>query len=160
MSDNSYGILPPKACLLILCIIIMMPVSGMAQRSIERRDYMINEHERYHGDKPLIKIPYAISRNEPGKSFDITFTMVQYPSLLVRIEPVTMPAGVILYGSRPLTPGLLKAVWADDNIRQPVIFWTHEFWKSNEKCSATGCPKIRFQSTRGAVRIIILDVRK
>ena len=148
-----------KICWIILWG-LLMPAMAMAQNSIEQKDYMIKEYYKHYGNKPLIRVPYAISTDEPGKSFDITFTMTDYSSLLVRIEPVTMPAGVILYGSRPITPGLLKAVWANDNITAPVTFWTHLFWKSIEKCTATGCPKIRFQSTRGAVRIIILDTRK
>ncbi|WPD24070.1 MAG: hypothetical protein SD837_05800 [Candidatus Electrothrix scaldis] len=88
----------------------------------------------------------------------ITFNMVAYSSLLVEITPLKKPCGIVLYGSRVGTPRLLYAVWTYDEVRHPIMLQTGKYWTNRSGCNATGCPKLKFQITRGSLNVTIKKV--
>jgi hypothetical protein len=118
-------------------------------------DYIIREKRRFHGTGPILWRKYTLARGMSGWPEWITFNMVAYKSLLVEIKPLKKPCGIILYGSHVGTPRLLKAVWAYDEIRNPVLLQTDKYWLDWSGCNATGCPKLKFQVTRGSLTVTI-----
>ena len=152
-----------------LSLIIVIPIiavvlfsfcdRSIAKRGITERDYLIERSIQYQGSVAIIGRGYTISAIDSTWPQQVTFVMHKDRSLMVRIFPIKRPAGVIMLGSQPSSPRLVKAVWANDDLRNPFSFWTDSFWVRKGACDHTGCPKIRFQATRGTLGISILDKR-
>lgn len=121
-------------------------------------DYIIREKRRFYGVDPVSGRKYTLAWGMSGWPEWITFNMAAYRSLLVEIKPLKKPCGIILYGSRVGTPRLLKTVWAYDEIRHSVFLQTGKYWIDRSRCNATGCPKLKFQVTRGSLNVIIRKV--
>jgi hypothetical protein len=133
---------------------------SMAKRGITERDYIIDRSIRFQGSVALVGEGYTISVTDSKWPQQVTFVMHKDRSLMVRIYSIKRPAGVLMLASQPSSPRLLKAVWANDDLRVPVSFWTENFWVRKGTCDHTGCPKIRFQATRGTIGLSILDKRR
>ncbi|MCI5137785.1 MAG: hypothetical protein D3922_05080 [Candidatus Electrothrix sp. AR1] len=118
-------------------------------------DYIIREKRRFHGTGPVLRRKYTLAWGMSGWPEWITFNMAAYRSLLVEIKPLKKPCGIILYGSRVGSPRLLKAVWTYDEVRNPVILQTGKYWLNWFGCNAVGCPKLKFQVTRGSLTVTI-----
>jgi len=131
----------------------------IAERGITERDYIIDRSIQFQGSVAVIGTGYTISAIDSTWPQQVTFVMHKDRSLMVRIFPIKRPAGVLMLGSQPSSPRLVKAVWANDDLRNPFSFWTDSFWVRKGACDHTGCPKIRFQATRGTLGISILDKR-
>ncbi len=131
-----------------------------AVRDYKQRDYISDRAERYHGVTPVVGIGHTISTTLSQWPRNITFSMKKTHSILVRIDPIEKPAGVIMSASQAASPRLVKAVWAHDDLRQPVTIWTNLYWIPVGECNYTGCPKIEFQATRGTVGITIIEKKE
>lgn len=159
-----------RKTILTLSLIIAIPIItvvlfpfcdwSMAERGITERDYIIERSIQYQGSVAIIGQGYTISATESKWPQQVTFVMHKDRSLMVRIYPIKRPAGVLMLGSQPSSPRLVKAVWANDDLRDPFSFWTDAFWVRRGTCDHTGCPRIRFQATRGTIGVSILDKRK
>lgn len=133
---------------------------SIAKRGITERDYIIDRSIRFHGSVAVVGEGYTISVTDSKWPQQVTFVMHKDRSLMVRIFPIYRPAGVLMLASQPSSPRLVKAVWANDDLRNPVNLWTNNFWVRKGTCDHTGCPKIRFQATRGTIGLSILDKRR
>ena len=127
---------------------------------MNERDYITEQWERFHGTGPTIGVTRWISLVDSRFPHQVTYTMKKYRTLLIRIESDIKHSGVIMLASQPASPRMLKTVWSCEDLRYPISFWTDRYWRTNKKCNETGCPKIRFQVTKGALAVGILDGRK
>ncbi len=132
---------------------------SMAQGGISERDYITVEKKRFHGRGPRIGAVYWLGLVNPNALQQVTFKMIDTHALLIKIQTKRKNSGVIMLASQVGTPRILKAVWKCDNILEPIIFWTDRFWIPDNECNSLGCPKIRFQTTRGECDLFILDKR-
>jgi hypothetical protein len=133
---------------------------SIAERGITERDYIIDRSIQFQGSVAIVGRHYTLSATDPKWPQQVTFVMHKDRSLMVRIYYIKRPAGVLMLASPPSSPRLIKAVWAQDDLRYPVRFWTEDFWIRKGVCDPTSCPKIRFQATRGTIGISILDKRR
>jgi len=133
---------------------------SIAKRGITEKDYIIDRSIQFQGSVAVVGRHYTISVTDPKWPQQVTFFMHKDRSLMVRIYSIKRPAGVLMLASQPSSPRLIKPVWANDDLRDPVSFWTDDFWIRNGTCNHSGCPKIRFQATRGTIGVSILDKRK
>ena len=154
LKGNSLIFLP-----IILCIVsVFLFRQGIAMRTKKPKDYQKIRKEQLYGIGPASGENYCISFSDLGKSHQVTFKMNKYRALFVRLQSGSN-ASVIMLGSQPGSPRMLKAVWAYDDLNETIEFWTDRFWVSHSGCNVTGCPKIRFQVTRGTLCVKILKIR-
>lgn len=131
-----------------------------AERSISEKDYISEQRQNFYGFVPVVGSGYIISRTDSQWPGSVTLEMSRDTSLLISIEAQgNNPAGLIMLASEILSPRVLKQVWAWDDLRYILRFWTGNYWTPKGECDSTGCPKIRFQAVRGTSEIIILDKR-
>jgi hypothetical protein len=131
-----------------------------AERGITERDYIIDRSIQFQGSVAIVGRHYTISVTDPKWPQQVTFVMHKDRSLMVRIYPIERPAGVLMLASQPSSPRLVSPVWANDDLRDAFSFWTEDFWIRTGACDHTGCPKVRFQATRGTIEMSILDKRR
>ncbi len=156
---------PPTIPFMIAFPIIILALHSfvdrsVAERGITERDYIIDRSIQFQGSVAIVGRHYTISVTDPKWPQQVTFVMHKDRSLMVRIYSIKRPAGVLMLASQPSSPRLIKAVWANDDLRNPVSFWTGDFWVHNGTCDHSGCPKVRFQATRGTIGVSILDKRR
>jgi len=155
---------------LILFLIILFPVitsillslfdRATAERGITERDYIIDRSIQFQGSVAIIGKHYTISAKDSKWPQQVTFVMQRDRSLMVRLYSIKNPSGVLMLASQPSSPRLVNPVWANDDLRYPVSFWTEDIWVRRGACDHSGCPRIRFQATRGTIGVSILDKRK
>jgi hypothetical protein len=133
---------------------------SLAERGITERDYIIDRSIQFQGSVAIVGRHYTISATDPKWHQQVTFIMHKDRSLMVRIYPIKRPAGVLMLASQPSSPRLVNPVWANDDLRDAFSFWTDDFWIRTGTCDHSGCPKIRFQATRGTIGVSILDRRR
>ena len=134
--------------------------NAFAVRGIRERDYMTEQSIQSEGSTPVIGQKFTLSTNSRDWPEQITISMKKTKSFLVKIEPIQGPAWIIVSASQPSTPRLTKAVWVQNDLRYPVVFWTHEYFIPESNCSYLGCPRIRFSVKSGAVRVSIIEIQK
>ena len=125
-----------------------------------REDYIMRRKRSFHGTGPVLGQSYTLAWGMPGWPEWVTFNMAAYSSIQVEIRPLKRPSGIVLYGSRVATPRLLDVVWTYDEIRNPVQLQTSTYWLDRAGCNATGCPKLKFQVTRGSLTITIQEMTR
>ncbi len=119
-------------------------------------DYLIRRNRRFHGVGPKVGTTHTLKWGDSRWPEWVIFNMEKYHSILVDINPLKKPSGVILLASRVASPRLLDAVWTYDELRFPVRIRTGDYWIAKSGCNTTGCPRIRFQVTRGSLAVTIL----
>jgi len=151
---------------LLLTLIVMLAISTFfyyddvsAMRSIHRRDYLTDRRERFSGNGIRVGNRYAISVIKSELPHQVTFNMISDRAILIKIDTTVKPSGVIMLASQPSSPRILKPVWTCEDLREPVFFWTDQFWTPTGGCNSTGCPKIRFIATRGSLIVYLLNKR-
>ncbi len=122
-----------------------------------KRDYISVEKKSYHGRGPRSGVTYYLGVLNSEMLQQVTFNMFNTRALLIKIQTKRKNSGLIMLASQVGTPRILKAVWKCDNILEPIIFWTDDFWIPENECNPFGCPKIRFQATTGSLDLLILD---
>ncbi len=124
-----------------------------------KKDYEMERKRKTFGVGAVIGTIHTLSVVNQGWPGWVTFNMGSFDSLLVEIKALRKPATIVLSGSQASSNALLKAVWAHDDLRTPVTFWTSDFWRPTGDCDDTGCPRLRFKVLRGAVNVKILAKR-
>ncbi|MDM8554714.1 hypothetical protein QUF75_08305 [Desulfococcaceae bacterium HSG7] len=122
-----------------------------------KRDYISVEKKSYHGRGPRIGASYYLGVTNSEQLQQVTFNMFNTRALLIKIQAKRKNSGLIMLASQVGTPRILKAVWKCDNILEPIILWTDDFWIPENECNPFGCSKIRFQATTGSLSLLILD---
>jgi len=151
----------------VLSIILALSVSviflsdnAQAVRGYKERDYISDRSIREKGITPKPGRRYTLSQKDSKWPEQATFSMNKAMSFLVEIEPVKRQTGVVFLASQAFSPNIMKAVWAHDDLRSSIRFWTSDYFRPEGNCTYSGCPRIRFQATEGTVAIKILEVRK
>ncbi len=119
-------------------------------------DYFIRQRRRFNGVGPELGTAHTLEWGNSRWPEWVTFNMGKYRSILVDINPLKKPSGIILLASRVASPRLLDIVWAYDELRFPIRIRTGDYWIKKSGCNTTGCPRIRFQVTRGSLSLTIL----
>ncbi len=157
---NKVSIFSALILIAVLLSICLFSKKVEAVREYKQRDYISERAERFHGVSPRVGIGFTLSRNDSQWPQEITFSMKKTRSILVRIHPISKPAGIIMLGSQPSSPRMVKAVWGHDDIRNPIEFWTSQYWISTNDCDYTGCPRIRFQVREGTVGVTVINKKE
>lgn len=131
-----------------------------AALGITERDYISERERKFEGVGATVGATYTLSFDDSYWPKQVTFDMGGVFALLVLIEHEETPSSVVVLASEPSSPRILKVVWAHDDLRTPVSFWTSDYWKPDESCDPSGCPKIRFQVIQGGAAVTILAKRK
>ncbi|MDM8543271.1 hypothetical protein QUF90_19520 [Desulfococcaceae bacterium HSG9] len=131
-----------------------------ATRGITDRDYIAERVIDFEGTGAVVGTEYTLSLTNSLWPKRITFDMSGIRALLVLIEHEETPSSIVVLGSEPSSPRILKVIWAHDDLKTPVSFWTSDYWKPDKNCDSTGCPKIRFQVIEGGAAVTILGKRK
>jgi hypothetical protein len=143
--------------ILLMALLLSAPTAWAIP--FTERDYMSERQRLVHGVVARPGDGYTLSLTDDRFYEEISFEMSKQRALFVEIRPLTRPAGVLMLVTQPGTPRSWRAVWGEDDVAQPIRFWTDHFWRPSEACSAVGCPKIKFISTHGEAEIIIIDIR-
>ena len=122
-------------------------------------DYLTKRRLSFQGTGPALREEHWITVQDHQFSNQITYKMENYRAILVQLRTEVRPTSVIMLASAPGTPRLLMPVWNCDDLRGNIVFWTDSYWISDQRCNSTGCPKIRFQATRGGLNVKILNRR-
>jgi len=161
----------PKSTLIILISLIIISTLAVcfydlllcdlvnASYGITERDYISERNRNFEGVGATIGVTYTLSLTDSLWPKQVTFDMTGVRALLVLIEHEETPSSIIVLGSEPSSPRVLKVIWAHDDLKTPVSFWTSDFWKHNNDCDSTGCPRIRFQVIEGGAAVTILAKR-
>ena len=143
-----------------VCIFMLVSWSGNAwsqERRPTERDHMSDRSIFFQGSVAILGKTYTISAQDPLYRNSVTFVMNKDKSLLVDVGPASPHAGVLVEASVASSPRLTRAVWAYDDLRSVVRLNTADVWRPLNGCNSSGCPKIRFQATRGTVGIQVVD---
>jgi hypothetical protein len=143
-------------CVLLLLVSVQW---ADAKRGVEERDKLSDDKIKTEGFLPVLFSPFTISADNPRWDERVSYVMTQDRAVLVQIEPVKKPAGVIMFVSQPGSPRVIKAVWSNDRVTEPIRFWTDRYWLSDKGCDSTGCPHLMFKATSGTLGVTILDRR-
>jgi len=122
-----------------------------------KRDYYILRCQNFQGVGPTVGTTHTLSYGDSQWPEQVTFNMSKISSLLLEINPLKKPSGVIMFVSRVASPRILDAVWQNDDLRHPIRIRTGDYWVVKTRCNSTGCPRIRFKITRGSLSITILS---
>ncbi|MFZ5569574.1 MAG: hypothetical protein ACOZF0_04180 [Thermodesulfobacteriota bacterium] len=147
----------------LLALLFLPSRPAEAVRGYTERDYIIDRYNRFQGYEPVLYEPYTISVSDTRWDQVFGYVMSKDRTLLLEITPVTASAGVIMFGSETGSPRCLKAVWAHDNITEPIRFWTDRFWSPDDReCdnTYTDCPRIMFRATSGTLGVSVLERKK
>lgn len=156
-STNTYRKFRIITAFFIFTATLLVVGNAKAVRDYLQKDYMVDQSERFHGAAPVVSIGHTISHSDSRWAQSVTFSMQKTHSLLVRVDPISETAGVIMSASSAASPRLVKALWAHDDMHESVTLWTNHYWIPIGDCNATGCPRIRFTATKGTVGITILE---
>ena len=143
----------------ILLAAMLVHASPAKAIPFTERDYMSERQRLIHGVVARPGDGYTLSLTDDRFYEEISFEMSKQRALFVEITPLTRPAGILMLVTQPGAPRSWRPVWGDDELMEPIRFWTDHFWRPSEACSAVGCPKIRFLSTHGESEILIIDIR-
>ncbi len=145
----------------LLGVLLLQPGPAEGVRGYTERDYIIDRHIRFQGYEPVLFEAYTISVSDTRWDSVFGYVMSKDRALLLEFTPVTPSAGVVMFGSEVGSPRRLKAVWAHDNITEPIRIWTDRFWiPDNRECDATGCPRIMFKATSGTLGVSVMERKK
>ena len=149
------------AAILTCFFILLIASAQQAQAQVEynQRDYMAERSRSHYGAVPIIGKVYGLSPNDTQYKKLVTFNMRKHRGILVEIEPLRQPAGILLLASQPATPRNLKPVWRETNLSHTIRFWTDRYWFPLDRCSTMGCPRMTFEATDGAVEVRIINVK-
>lgn len=154
----------PKNRVIPICLMFLLLIMGadpaICDRGYTERDYMVDRHQRFQGYEPVLFDGHTISVHDSKWHQTFGYVMSKDRALLLKVQPVTQTAGVIMFASQAGSPRCMQAVWARDNITEPIRVWTDQYWISDKRCNATGCPKIMFKATQGTLEVIILKRRR
>ena len=147
----------------LICAVVLLvvfTVSVQAQIEFNQRDYMAKRYRSHYGAVPVVGTVYGISPSDARFKKLVTFTMRKHRAILVEIEPLKQPAGVLLMASQPANTRDLRPVWRETNLSQTIRFWTDRYWNPLDRCSSMGCPRMTFLATSGAVEVRIIGVKE
>lgn len=143
----------------LLIITAFPPHPLVADRAYNERDKMTDERIKTEGFRPVLFNAFTISADNPKWDERVTYLMSKHSALLVEVTPLNKPTGVIMFASGPASRRDMKAVWAHDDLTEPVRFWTDRYWPSSKECDTTGCPRLMFKAIKGTLSVTILDTR-
>ena len=66
------------------------------------------------------------------------------------------PSGIIMFASRVGTPRLLDAIWKNDDLRYAIRIRTGDYRLFQSDCNSVGCPRMKFQVTRGSLTLTVI----
>ena len=142
------------------CFISFFPEETHALREFYQRDYMMDRFFRFRGNKPYIGMVHVLSEIKRGQSMEQTYVMGSYyHAIKFQIEPLAPNSSIVIMASEPVSPRIMRAIYAYDDMTYPVTLWTDAFWYPEYECNDTGCSKIRFVLTRGEVKVTVVDLR-
>lgn len=144
---------------ILFATLLFSPCPSNATRGYIERNKMTDEEIKTEGFLPVLFNPYTISADDPQWDEKVSIVMSQHSALLVEINPLNMPTGVILFASSRGSRRAMKAVWANDHVTEPIRLWTNRYWISDKTCDPTGCPRLMFKATKGTLAVTILEKR-
>ncbi len=141
-------------------IFLLVIISAFFSVHLQAKDYIIERHRQFYGVGPVVGTRYTLSLPDPEWPDQVTLLMKDVRSLRIRIDPLKKPLDIVILGSDVISSRTLRPVWAHDDLREPIVFWTGDYWLPPAECDDLGCPKICFQLIHGAAAVTILEKRE
>lgn len=143
----------------VLCLIFVVLVSDLtAGIPITERDYISDRWRKFHGTRANVGDMFYLTFDNKAFQQHVTFTLSKDSDLYIEIYPMNKShAAFVMLASEPSSLRNMKAVWYENDLRNPTRFWVSRYFVPVHWFNANGYAKIQFKVLYGDLELKILD---